>query len=36
MGYYPINKGLTTYQEAMAECVDCRTRGVNHKPSFWP
>lgn len=36
MGYYPINKGLTAYQEAMAECVDCRTRGVNHKPSFWP
>lgn len=36
MGYYPIVKNLTNYMEAKAHCVDCRMRGVNHKPAFWP
>ncbi|MCA8831459.1 DUF4249 domain-containing protein [Hymenobacter sp. BT728] len=32
----PVAPSLTGYYYSTAECVDCRKRGTNVKPSFWP
>lgn len=34
--YWPIHEDATSYVGAYGRCVDCRTRGTNIKPDFWP
>jgi Domain of unknown function (DUF4249) len=34
--YIPQSSILIGYAGAPADCVDCRLRGTNVKPSFWP
>jgi hypothetical protein len=32
----PTGSGVIRYYASTLECVDCRSRGTNVKPSFWP
>jgi hypothetical protein len=34
--YLPRSSTLLGYAAGTAECIDCRRRGTNQKPSFWP
>ena len=35
-GFWPISDNITDWVSATTPCVDCRTRGTNSKPDFWP
>jgi hypothetical protein len=35
-GWYDKNQRLIAYFASTTTCVDCRLRGTNVKPSFWP
>ncbi|MCA8831458.1 DUF4249 domain-containing protein [Hymenobacter pini] len=35
-GAVPLSKGPGFYDYASPECADCRTKGTNKRPSFWP
>jgi hypothetical protein len=34
--YFPMSNMLLGYAGSSASCLDCRLRGTNQKPSFWP
>ena len=36
LGYEPISQTNGAYTYQTKECVDCRLKGSNVKPSFWP
>ena len=36
MGYWPISEDIGIWISAPKICVDCRIRGTNIKPDFWP
>jgi hypothetical protein len=35
-GYWPVAEDVGQWIAASLRCVDCRTRGTNVKPDFWP
>lgn len=35
-GYWPVSENTDEWIGATNNCVDCRTRGTNIKPDFWP
>lgn len=35
-GFWPVSDNITDWISATTRCVDCRTRGTNIKPDFWP
>ena len=34
--YWPVGKDVGGWISSLGRCVDCRTRGTNIKPDFWP
>lgn len=35
-GFWPVSMEVAGWSAAYDRCVDCRTRGTNIKPAFWP